>query len=59
VSNFAAATKLDEFPGKVVAACIGPSTAKTFAERYGREPDVVAASHTLDGLIEALEDAWR
>ncbi len=37
-----------------VVACIGPITAQT-ARSHGVEVDVVAAEHTLDGLVEALE----
>jgi uroporphyrinogen III methyltransferase/synthase len=58
VKNFGLATKLTEFPLAVAAVCIGPSTAQTFAEVFGRAPDRVATTHTLDGLVDALEKHW-
>jgi uroporphyrinogen III methyltransferase/synthase len=38
-----------------VIACIGPATAAT-ARELGLEPDVVAAEHTIDGLVAALRE---
>jgi uroporphyrinogen III methyltransferase/synthase len=38
----------------VMIACIGPITAQTAEELLGRAPDVVAAEHTIDGLLRAL-----
>jgi uroporphyrinogen III methyltransferase/synthase len=40
---------------RVILACIGPSTARTASEIFGREPDIVAEVHTVPGLVEALE----
>ncbi|MDQ3871030.1 MAG: uroporphyrinogen-III synthase, partial [Chloroflexota bacterium] len=42
-----------EVPRPPVIACIGPVTART-AEERGWPPTVVAATSTLDGLVEAL-----
>ena len=36
-------------------ACIGPVTAET-AKKNGIEPDVVAETYTIDGLVEAIRD---
>jgi uroporphyrinogen III methyltransferase/synthase len=56
VKNFAAALGDDCADlGDVVIACIGPSTAKTASDVLGREPDIVAADHTIPGLVAALE----
>jgi uroporphyrinogen-III synthase len=41
-----------------VVACIGPVTAATAAE-HGVPVTVVAAQHTVDGLVEALVGALR
>jgi uroporphyrinogen III methyltransferase/synthase len=38
-----------------IIACIGPITAAT-ARELGLTPHVVAATHTIEGLLEALED---
>ena len=38
----------------VALACIGPSTAQTVRELFGREPELIAKQHTIDGLIGAL-----
>ncbi len=40
-----------------VLACIGPVTADALRD-YGLEPDIVAETHTISGLAEALV-AWR
>jgi len=40
--------------GKPLIACIGPVTAKAVEEVLGRPPDVVAAEHTVPGLVRAL-----
>ena len=53
VKNFASALSTD-LPPSVAVACIGPSTAKTAEEILGRAPDVVADTHTVDGLLAAL-----
>jgi uroporphyrinogen III methyltransferase/synthase len=39
-------------------ACIGPVTAATAEELLGRPPDIVAAEHTIEGLVQALIE-WR
>lgn len=39
-------------------ACIGPKTAAT-ARELGLDPTVVAAEHTIDGLIQALVDHFQ
>jgi uroporphyrinogen III methyltransferase/synthase len=39
-----------------VVACIGPITAET-ARAAGLTVDVVAAEHTIDGLVRALVEA--
>lgn len=57
VKNFVEALATDGLPPNVLIACIGPSTAKTAEELLGRAPDVVAETHTTDGLTAALE-AW-
>ena len=41
-------------PASVVIACIGPATART-ARDHGLPVPVVAAEHTLPGLLDALE----
>jgi uroporphyrinogen III methyltransferase/synthase len=41
-----------------IVACIGPITADT-ARSLGLHVDVVAAPHTIDGLVDALVDARR
>lgn len=40
-----------------IIACIGPSTARAVHEQ-GLRPAVVAAAHTVEGLIEALEEYY-
>ncbi|RIK10450.1 MAG: uroporphyrinogen-III C-methyltransferase [Acidobacteria bacterium] len=40
-----------------VVACIGPATAAT-ARDLGIEPTVVAQSHTIEGLVDALRSAF-
>ncbi len=55
VKNFAAALAPAVLPVPVIVACIGPSTAQTATELLGRAPDIVAAEHTLPGLLAALE----
>ena len=49
---------LDAMNG-VQIACIGPITAKTAADVFGRDPDVVASDHTILGLVQALSDFWQ
>ena len=55
VKNFVAALDGAALPASVTVACIGPSTAKTAREMLGREPEVVASEHTMEGLTAALE----
>ncbi|MDQ2687886.1 MAG: uroporphyrinogen-III synthase, partial [Armatimonadota bacterium] len=55
VKNFTAALGTTVLPAPVLVACIGPSTAKTAAERLGRAPNIVASEHTVEGLLTALE----
>lgn len=55
VKNFVSALSAD-LPPTVLIACIGPSTAQTAADLLGRAPDIVAAVHTMDGLLAALTD---
>jgi uroporphyrinogen III methyltransferase/synthase len=40
-------------------ACIGPITARTVEELLGRAPDMVAAEHTITGLVRVLVEAGR
>ncbi len=42
---------------RLVVACIGPITAAT-AREAGVEPDVVATTYTIDGLVVALRDYY-
>jgi len=51
VTNFVAAFGVASVPPLV--ACIGPITAAT-ARELGVEPQVVAAEHSIDGLVAAL-----
>jgi uroporphyrinogen III methyltransferase/synthase len=44
---------------KAGVACIGPVTAKTAEEVLGRPPDVVAAEHTVPGMVRALADHFN
>jgi uroporphyrinogen-III synthase len=39
-----------------IVACIGPVTADT-ARSLGLQVDVVAGTHTIDGLVDALVEA--
>ncbi len=39
---------------KVKKACIGPVTAET-ARKAGLEPDIVAKTYTIEGLVEAIK----
>ncbi len=58
VKNFASALGSITLPAAVVIACIGPSTALTAEEIFGRPPDLVAAESTMDGLVDALEQHY-
>ena len=58
VKNFVAALDGAALPASVTVACIGPSTAKTAREMLGREPEVVASEHTMEGLTAALEEFY-
>jgi uroporphyrinogen III methyltransferase/synthase len=59
VKNFVAALGGAALPGEIIVACIGPSTAKTAREMLGREPEIVAAESTVDGLMAALEGFYQ
>ncbi|MDQ4069107.1 MAG: uroporphyrinogen-III C-methyltransferase [Actinomycetota bacterium] len=56
VTSFLSLAGADALPP--VVACIGPVTAATAAE-HGVPVTVVAAEHTVDGLVQALVDALR
>ena len=53
VTNFVEALGADAVPESVRLICIGPVTAQTCREKL-REPDAVAETYTLDGLVAAL-----
>lgn len=60
VQGLAAQLAPDEFSellGKMVIACIGPSTAEA-VERAGLKPAIIPQVYTLDGLLEAII-AWH
>ncbi|MDD4891322.1 MAG: uroporphyrinogen-III synthase, partial [Phycisphaerae bacterium] len=42
--------------GTIKAAAIGPIAAAAFAEVAGRPADIVAAEHTIPGLVAAIVD---
>jgi uroporphyrinogen III methyltransferase/synthase len=42
--------------GQTKAACIGPSTAATFRELAGRDPDIVPSKHTIPALADAIAE---
>jgi uroporphyrinogen III methyltransferase/synthase len=42
----------------VTIACIGPMTAET-AESHGLNVDIVASTHTVDGLVDALVEVFE
>ena len=50
-------TVAGDLPVPPVVACIGPITAET-ARAAGLTVDVVAAEHTIDGLVDALVEAF-
>lgn len=54
VTNYAESIGNESLPR--VVACIGPATAAT-ARDLGIEPTVVAETHTIDGLIDAVRSA--
>jgi uroporphyrinogen III methyltransferase/synthase len=56
VTNYLAVA--GDLPIPPVVACIGPITAET-ARAAGLTVDVVAAEHTIDGLVTALVDALK
>jgi uroporphyrinogen III methyltransferase/synthase len=64
VRNFAQAVspnapeRLAEIVGKTCIAAIGPITAAT-AREFGIPPQIVAETHTLPGLIAALETYFK
>lgn len=47
-----------KFLDNLVVACIGPTTAAT-AKEYKIRVNIVAREHTINGLIEALEDYYN
>lgn len=49
-------THVGTVPKGVIVACIGPVTART-AREQGLQVQIVPATHTIDGLVEALV-AW-
>ena len=53
VTNFVEAVGAESVPASVRLICIGPITAQTCRELL-RQPDAVAETYTLDGLIAAL-----
>ncbi len=53
VTNFVDAIGAESVPESVRLICIGPITAQTCRERL-REPDSIAETYTLDGLLAAL-----
>lgn len=53
VSNFVEAIGAENVPATVKLVCIGPITAQTCREKL-REPDAIADTYTLDGLITTL-----
>jgi uroporphyrinogen-III synthase len=55
VTNYLAVA--GDLPVPAVVACIGPITADT-ARAAGLTVDVVAAEHTIDGLVTALVEAF-
>jgi uroporphyrinogen-III synthase len=61
VRNFAQAVgakELERFLKPVKVACIGPVTVEA-AKELGVRVDVVALNHTIDGLVEAIENENR
>ena len=55
VRNLAALLGGDvECLSRSLIACIGPVTAKAAKELLGRPPDIVAAEHTVPGLVAAV-----
>jgi uroporphyrinogen-III synthase len=47
-----------ELLADVVVACIGPITAQT-AREAGLNVALVSDTHTVDGLVDALQDHFR
>ncbi|MFC2009675.1 uroporphyrinogen-III C-methyltransferase [Chloroflexota bacterium] len=47
-----------QFINRARVACIGPQTAAA-AERAGLRLDIMASSHTIPGLVEAMEEYFR
>ncbi len=59
VTNLLTALKNEEITlNGVKIACIGPKTADT-AAKAGLNVDIVAAEHTIPGLVAAIEDYFR
>ncbi|ADJ25771.1 uroporphyrin-III C-methyltransferase [Dehalogenimonas lykanthroporepellens BL-DC-9] len=58
VEHFLKKVSVDVLPADTITACIGPVTAAT-AEKLGLKVDIVAAEHTIPGLVTALEDYFR
>ncbi len=50
--------QLNRFLGSVKVACIGPVTVQE-AEEFGIDADIVAKSHTVDALVEAIVNETR
>ena len=53
VANFVEAIGAGSVPASVRLVCIGPITAQTCRDLL-RQPDAVAETYTLDGLVAAL-----
>ncbi|MGC4047168.1 MAG: uroporphyrinogen-III synthase [Armatimonas sp.] len=53
VTNFVEAIGAENVPDTVKLVCIGPITAQTCREKL-REPDAIADTYTLDGLLTTL-----
>lgn len=53
VKNFFELTEGD-WPEGAVAACIGPITAKTYKDLYGKEATIVASVYTIEGLASSI-----
>jgi len=50
--------RLRQIAGRAIVAAIGPITAET-AREHGLEPQIVAETHTIPGLVAALESYCR
>jgi len=54
IFNLEQGKKLSDLYASVIVACIGPKTAKTALDIYGKA-DVVAGEYTIEGLVKSLE----